>query len=116
MVHPLKLSLEDLYKGKTMRLAITRNIIVAKTNPTVPVDEDEVTSTWTSCEECNGQGAVIRMRQIGPGRVQQMQVACQSCGGAGNSLKPGFKMVKKREVLEVRYAAARGGFAAVRRV
>ncbi len=51
--HPLKVSLEDLYNGKTVKLAVNRKIIQG---------------TPTECEKCKGQGAIMEVRQIGPGK------------------------------------------------
>lgn len=46
---------------------------------------------------CNGRGMMIRMRQIGPGMVQQIQQQCPECGGSGYKVKK----EKERQVLEV---------------
>merc|ERR1719405_439954 len=80
-VYPLKVSLEDLYNGKTAKLAITRNVMKGEPR---------------KCSTCRGQGVVIQMRQIGPGMVQQLQARCPDCSG-------GYKvtMKKERQVLEV---------------
>lgn len=67
--HPLKVSLEDLYNGKTIKLAITRKVIVGDSIKT--------------CETCHGQGAVMETRQIGPGMITQMQRSCHACQGQG---------------------------------
>lgn len=53
-----QVSLEDLYKGKTAKLAVSRDKIVGKS---------EV------CRDCNGRGVIVRLRQLGPGMVQQIQ-------------------------------------------
>ena len=44
VVHPLRISLKDLYKGKTMRMRITRNIITRR-GEDEPVDMEEVEDT-----------------------------------------------------------------------
>lgn len=80
--HPLKVSLEDLYNGKTVKLAITRQVIVGQSK---------------TCDGCDGQGVVIEMRQIALGMVQQMQRRCGECNGEGYKCK----RKKEREVLEV---------------
>merc|ERR1712224_597189 len=49
------------------------------------------------CEECNGRGVVVRVRQLGPGMIQQMQSVCPECGGEGYNCE----MKKERKVLEV---------------
>eukprot|EP00939_MAST-03C_sp_MAST-3C-sp1_P003106 g3106.t1 len=101
VVHELALSLEDLYKGKTMRLRITRNII-CRNGEEEPVDVDEVEDTFAICSACRGRGAVMKTRQIGPGFLQQMQVQCDECNGSGASLNSGFVCKKKRELLIVK--------------
>jgi len=80
--HPLKVSLEDLYNGKTVKLAITRQVIIG---------------TAKVCTGCDGQGVVIELRQIALGMVQQMQRRCSECGGEGYQCK----RKREREVLEV---------------
>jgi len=80
-VYPLKVSLEDLYNGKTAKLAITRSVMKGEPK---------------KCPTCKGQGAVVQMRQIGPGMVQQLQSRCPDCSS-------GYRvtMKKERQVLEV---------------
>lgn len=82
VTHPIKVSLEDLYNGKTVKLAIHRQIIVGDSKV---------------CDACNGQGVVLEMRQIAMGMVQQIQRKCTKCNGAGYI----FKTKKERKVLEV---------------
>jgi len=66
--HPLKVSLEDLYNGKTVKLAVNRSVIVGESK---------------QCRACDGQGAVMELRQIALGMVQQVQRRCGECGGQG---------------------------------
>ena len=80
--HPLKVSLEDLYNGKTVKLAVNRKVIQG---------------TPSECSKCRGQGAVTELRQIGPGMMTQMQRPCDDCKGQGMSCK--YK--SERKVLEV---------------
>jgi DnaJ family protein A protein 2 len=80
--HPLKVSLEDLYNGKTVKLAINRQVLVGEP---------------TMCTSCDGQGIVLELRQIALGMVQQIQRKCSDCGGEG--WKAQRKM--ERKVLEV---------------
>lgn len=80
--HPIKVSLEDLHNGKTVKLAINRKVIVG--------DSKE-------CASCNGQGVVMEVRQIGPGMLTQMQRTCSSCQGQGNTAKT----KNERKVVEV---------------
>jgi DnaJ family protein A protein 2 len=80
--HPIKVSLEDLYNGKTVKLAVNRKIIVGDVK---------------QCEKCHGQGAVMEVRQIAPGMVTQMQRTCPDCEGHGSI----GKTRPERKVLEV---------------
>ena len=100
MVHPLKCSLQDLYKGKQFRLKITRTIITKKGEST-PVPLEEVENTFSICQNCRGRGSVMVTRQIGPGFLQQMQSQCPACNGGGASLHSGFETKKKKELLVV---------------
>lgn len=80
--HPLKVSLEDMYKGKTSKLAVSR---------------DKIVGAPQQCRECDGRGVVMRVRQLGPGMVQQIQSQCSECAGSGYKVKK----IKERTVLEV---------------
>mmetsp|Transcript_7496 Transcript_7496/g.12489 ORF Transcript_7496/g.12489 Transcript_7496/m.12489 type:complete len:418 (-) Transcript_7496:51-1304(-) len=80
--HPLKVSLEDLYNGKTVKLAVNRKVIVGDVK---------------ECDKCGGQGAVMEIRQIGPGMITQVQRHCDACGGQGNNAE----RKNERKVLEV---------------
>jgi len=80
--HPIKVSLEDLYNGKTVKLAINRQVLVG--DPKM-------------CSTCDGQGVVIELRQIALGMVQQIQRHCHDCDGEGYIAKK----KKERKVLEV---------------
>lgn len=79
--HPIKVSLEDLYNGKTVKLAINRQVIVGEA---------------TMCPECDGQGVVLELRQIALGMVQQVQRKCAKCTDGYRC-----KTKKERKVLEV---------------
>mmetsp|Transcript_8422 Transcript_8422/g.25297 ORF Transcript_8422/g.25297 Transcript_8422/m.25297 type:complete len:410 (+) Transcript_8422:93-1322(+) len=103
--HMLKVKLEDLYKGKTTKLAITRHRVCKTCKGKGSTDPNAI----TQCAECNGNGVRVHMRQIGPGMVQQLQSHCQACNGSGEVISPkarcnnckGEKVVQERKVLEV---------------
>jgi DnaJ family protein A protein 2 len=80
--HPIKVSLEDLYNGKTVKLAINRKVLVGEAK---------------TCATCKGQGAVMEIRQIGPGMITQMQRACSDCNGQGTSAST----KNERKIVEV---------------
>jgi DnaJ homolog subfamily A member 2 len=80
--HPIKATLEDLYNGKTVKLAINRQVVVGEAK---------------MCRTCHGQGAVVELRQIALGMVQQIQRTCPDCQGEGYTAK---KKVE-RQVLSI---------------
>jgi len=82
LVHALNVTLEDLYNGKTKKIAITRKRV------TYP-DGMSAENAVNVCSTCKGRGVVVKMHQIGPGMIQQMQQKCPACGGAGKSYKEG---------------------------
>lgn len=104
IVHSIKASLEDMYNGKTVRLAISRN---------KPCQDCEgrggKPGAERTCSDCNGRGVRIQLRQIGPGMVQQMQSVCPTCRGTCKMMDEkdkckackGSKVFKDRKVLEV---------------
>lgn len=104
IVHSVKASLEDLYNGKTVRLAIQRN------KPCVDCSgRGGKVGAEKACSDCNGRGAKVQLRQIGPGMVQQIQSVCPTCKGACKVIDEkdkckackGSKTFKDRKVLEV---------------
>jgi len=89
-IHKLTVSLEDLYKGKTSKLSITRTT----------TDRNSI----KKCPTCNGQGAQIRVIQLQPGVIQQMQTVCPACQGQ----KQTFNTIQQRETIEVHIEAGSG--------
>lgn len=77
VVHPIKVSLEDLCLGKTLKLAINRNVLCSKCNAT-----GSKSGRDTSCSSCNGRGMRVEVRRMGP-MVTQMQSPCSDCNGTG---------------------------------
>lgn len=61
------------------------------------------------CPNCRGTGMQIRIHQIGPGMVQQIQSVCMECQGHGERISPkdrcksctGRKIVREKKILEV---------------
>ncbi|KAK9762371.1 Type I HSP40 co-chaperone [Basidiobolus ranarum] len=101
--HALKVSLEDLYKGKTSKLALQKNVICSSCKGKGGKEE-----AVKICPTCNGRGIRIVHRQLGP-MVQQIQQHCQDCNGEGQTINEkdkckdchGKKVVSERKVLEV---------------
>lgn len=103
VMHPVKLTLEEIYSGKVTKLAINRDRICGSCNG-VGGKEGAV----QKCEGCKGRGIVMRMTMIGPGMYTQSQGPCEDCRGQGevidekNKCKTcnGKKVVKEKKVIE----------------
>ncbi|KAI0340161.1 hypothetical protein BDW22DRAFT_1347215 [Trametopsis cervina] len=103
LVHRVTVSLEDLYKGKVSKLALTRNVICGKCN-----GKGGKEGAVRECDRCNGRGIRIIMRQMGP-MIQQIQQACDDCSGTGEIINNkdrckqcnGKKVVSEKKMLEV---------------
>lgn len=104
VAHPLKLSLEDLYKGITKKLSLSKNVICSQCN-----GKGSKSGRSTECGSCRGSGVKVSMRQIGPGMIQQMQSVCPTCKGSGEAVDPsdrcdkckGNKVIQEKKILEV---------------
>ena len=98
------MSLEDLYKGRTAKLAVQRDILC---NECEGVGGKK--GTVQPCKQCDGRGVEVKLRQVGPGMVQQFQMKCSKCDGMGELFDEKFrckackgkKTVVDRKVLEV---------------
>lgn len=104
VVHPLKVSLEDLYKGITKKLSLSRNVICSKCS-----GKGSKSGASMKCSGCKGTGMKVSIRQLGPGMIQQMQHPCNECKGTGETIDDkdrcpqckGEKVVPEKKVLEV---------------
>ncbi|PVU91934.1 hypothetical protein BB561_004130 [Smittium simulii] len=77
MVHSIKASLEELYKGKVTKLQLTKSVLCTGCDGKGGTGGRDYT-----CTSCQGSGVKITMRQLGP-MVQQMQSHCNACQGTG---------------------------------
>ena len=93
VVHPLKVSLEDIYNGKVVKISVNRQRMKYPKG----MDKDKAVQT---CPQCEGRGFVIQVRRMGP-MIQQVQTACPKCGSTGKIVAKGVKQVKERKILEV---------------
>lgn len=104
VTHPLKVTLEELYKGSSRKLSMTRNVICTKCD-----GKGSKSGASAECSSCGGQGAKMQVRQIGPGMVQQMQTVCPQCKGSGQQINDkdkceqcrGDKVTQEKRTLEV---------------
>ena len=101
IVHKLGVTLEELFNGKTRKLAVTRDIQC--------VDCDgKGGSNVLKCDVCRGSGMKVTMKQLGPGMIQQIQSPCGECGASGEKVDPAKrckacsvkKTIKDKKILE----------------
>lgn len=87
IVKALEVSLADLYNGRTFKKKFERKLFEKKLDKPL------------KCQHCNGQGRIKKMRQIGPGMLQQFEVPCEHCDGHGYNVD--VKMEKKELEVQV---------------
>lgn len=104
VVHPLKVSLEDLYNGTSKKLSLARNVICSKCK-----GKGSKTGASMKCPGCQGSGIKVSIRQLGPSMIQQVQHVCQDCKGSGEAISEkdkcpqckGEKVMQDKKVREV---------------
>lgn len=103
-VHQLKVSLEEMYMGKTAKLQLSRNVICATCS-----GKGSKSGAATTCRGCKGIGIKVTYRQLGPGMTQQLQSRCADCHGEGELISEkdrctacrGRKVINETKILEV---------------
>lgn len=104
VVHQLSVSLEEMYKGASRKLALQKSVICDKCE-----GRGGKKGTVEKCTNCKGRGIQIRVQAIGPGMVQQIQTMCSECRGEGERINAkdrckqcnGKKVVREKKILEV---------------
>ena len=102
--HMLKVSLEELYTGKTTKLSLNKNVKCSKCQ-----GRGGKEGAVKTCQTCSGTGVRLIVRHLGPSMIQQIQQPCNECSGSGQVIKEkdkctqckGKKFVSERKVLEV---------------
>lgn len=103
-MHPLKVSLEDMYMGKTTKLQLSKNIICGPCKGIGGKPGSVVT-----CKDCHGQGVKVSYQQIAPHMTRQFQSRCPTCHGQGETINEkdkcpkckGKKVLNETKILEV---------------
>ncbi|ORZ32117.1 hypothetical protein BCR44DRAFT_1441112 [Catenaria anguillulae PL171] len=103
MAHVLKVSLEDLYRGKTSKLALNKTVLCPKCD-----GRGGKEGAVQKCAGCRGQGVRVQIRQLGP-MIQQFQTPCPDCSGTGETIRDkdrcgeckGKKVTNERKILEI---------------
>ena len=94
IIYPLKLTLEDLYKGKNIKIRITRRRVKYP---------DHITreNALIYCKYCNGKGVVAFMQQIALGFMRQATTPCTKCQGKGKYMKKGIEIYEEKKLLKI---------------
>lgn len=103
----LQVTLEELYKGKTAKIAVQRKVICAKC-----AGRGGKEGAVKTCGTCQGRGIKTILRQMGP-LVQQMQQTCPDCEGEGEIIRAadrcsacnGRKVASEKKVHEIHVEA-----------
>lgn len=103
-VHPLRVTLEDLYNGKLAKLKLKKKVICVTCK-----GSGGKGNAVQRCTSCNGNGIKISLQQLAPGMVQQIQRTCSDCNGEGEVIDPknrckkclGKKVCDETKILEV---------------
>jgi len=104
VVHQLGVTLEEIYLGTMRKLGLQKNVICEKCE-----GYGGKKGTLITCSSCKGRGVHIKVQQIGPGMMQQMQTMCADCQGEGEHFNSkdrckncnGHKVERKKKILEV---------------
>jgi DnaJ homolog subfamily A member 2 len=104
ILHQMKVTLEDVYKGNTKYLQISRYRICTSCKGTGSNKPD----ANTKCQGCEGKGMKTVRKQIPMGIIQQT-VQCNDCGGEGTQIRDkdkckeckGQKVIQKSTALEI---------------
>ncbi|KAK3940344.1 hypothetical protein QBC46DRAFT_364128 [Diplogelasinospora grovesii] len=98
-------TLEELYKGKTVKFAAEKQVICSQCKGSGAKDKVKP----NKCDRCRGIGMQEAFRQIGPGLVRKETIPCDHCQGSGMYYKEkdrckkckGKRTVKENKALEL---------------
>lgn len=101
--HLITCTLEELYKGRTAKLALNKTILCKACE-----GRGGAEGKVKQCSSCHGQGMKFVTRQMGP-MIQRFQTVCDVCNGAGDICDPkdrcteckGKKTQSERKILQV---------------
>ncbi|KAF4591456.1 Heat shock protein DnaJ [Ophiocordyceps camponoti-floridani] len=100
-----KVTLEELYKGKTVKFVANKQVVCAHCKGSGGKDKAKP----NKCDRCKGNGKVEALRQIGPGMIGREAVICDHCLGSGQLFKDkdrckkckGKRTVQEKKALEM---------------
>ncbi|AEO69128.1 ae83d6af-acf5-4ad1-b3c0-9975064c6b2c [Thermothielavioides terrestris] len=98
---PYKVTLEELYKGKTVKFAAAKQVVCPQCQGSGAKEKVKP----NKCDRCRGIGRQEAFRQIGPGLVRKEVIPCDHCQGSGMYYKEKDRCKKckgKRTVQETK--------------
>ncbi|KAK8954556.1 hypothetical protein KSP39_PZI002893 [Platanthera zijinensis] len=104
VIHPLKVTLEDLYTGTSKKHTLCRNVLCSQCK-----GKGSKSGASKKCSYCRGLGVKVSVHQLGPSMIQQMQQPCNECKGTGEAINEkdrcprcrGEKVLQEKKVLHV---------------
>ncbi|KAL1952747.1 hypothetical protein VTO42DRAFT_4288 [Malbranchea cinnamomea] len=96
----LRAPLRHFYTGKEVEFEIEKQGLCEACEGTGSRD-----GTVDVCDRCEGRGMLIKKHMLAPGIFQQVQMACDKCGGKGKSIRHpcpvchGHRVVRKKTTL-----------------
>lgn len=103
----VRLSLEEVFKGVTKKVRVTRPQICPDCDGFGTKNKTEK----PKCVQCRGSGKIVQQHSLGPGMIQQTVSDCPKCRGAGTASKPedqcakcqsrGYKSMTQEVSLEI---------------
>ncbi|PHH67855.1 hypothetical protein CDD82_1063 [Ophiocordyceps australis] len=100
-----KVTLEELYKGKTVRFVANKQNLCAQCKGSGGKDKAKA----ITCDRCKGSGMHDAIRHVGPSMMQRETVICDHCQGTGKFYKDkdrckkckGKRTVQEKKALEI---------------
>jgi DnaJ-related protein SCJ1 len=90
----LHVPLRDFYVGRETEFTIEKQQICEQCEGSGSADGQVET-----CHKCGGRGMIIQKHMLAPGMFQQVQMACDQCGGQGKSIKHKCKTCDGKKVV-----------------
>lgn len=100
-----KVTLEELYKGKTVKFAANKRVVCSQCKGSGAKDKVKP----QQCDRCKGVGMQEAYRQVGPGLVRKEVLPCDHCQGSGMYYKEkdrckkckGKRTTEEKKALEI---------------
>ncbi|CAH1404028.1 unnamed protein product [Nezara viridula] len=104
VVHPLLVTLDELYNGSVRKQKIQKNIICDRCE-----GRGGKKGASQTCQDCGGSGLQVQVQQFAAGVIHQIQTVCRECKGEGECIKPqdrckkcnGKKTIHEEKIIEV---------------